>query len=97
MDVVVSWGVVWVELWAEGAVNALSGRHVRSHPPCSSGEGSLLLLLVCMLVCQTAGWRWIEGVAYPVEGGGCDAELRVVVLMGATCLFQAGGVVCEIN
>ena len=56
-----------------------------------------MLLLVCMLVCQTAGWRWIEGVAYPVEGGGCDAELRVVVLMGATCLFQAGGVVCEIN
>jgi hypothetical protein len=33
----------------------------------------------------------MECVAYPVagEGGGCDAELRVVVLlMGATCVFQ---------
>ena len=35
-------------------------------------------------------------MAYPgeVEGGGCDVEVRVVLVMGATCVFQAAFVVC---
>jgi len=32
------------------------------------------------------GWS----LAYPVKGGGCDGELRVL-LMGATCPFQVDG------
>jgi len=55
--------------------------------------GFIVAVRRCVLVvCQAAGWWWMERLAYPVEGGGCDVELRVVVVvpMGATCLFQVG-------
>jgi len=55
----------------------------------------LLFWCVCLLFARRrVGGGW--SLAYPgeVEGGGCDVEVRVVLVMGATCVFQAAFVVC---
>ena len=61
----------------------------------------LLFRWVCLLLfARRRVVGGMECVAYPVadEGGGCDAELRVVLLMGATCVcFKIGFVVCELS